>query len=191
MEVAMEQPSLSLDTTPTAGAGEAGKSTRSLSLCLSHCLCLYLSLCLTLALALALALALTRTLTLILTPTLTLNQVFGLAWDVTDGVNIDLDASAIMLSNNGGKLALIDLVYFGKLVSSDGSIRHCGDQRTGAAAGDDEQIVLNLPSVHPSVYAIGIVINSYSGQVLLPLPDAIARPMHPPNAATHGQCQRH
>ena len=108
------------------------------------------------------------------------HQVFGLAWDVTDGVNIDLDASAIMLSNNGGKLALVDLVYFGKLASSDGSIRHCGDQRTGAAAGDDEQIVLNLPSVHPSVYAIGIVINSYSGQVLLPLPDAIA----------HAQCTR-
>lgn len=92
--------------------------------------------------------------------------VFGLAWDVTDGVNIDLDASAIMLSQNGAQLALVDLVYFGKLRSSDGSIQHCGDQRTGAAAGDDEQIVLNLQSVHPTVFAIGIVINSYSGQEL-------------------------
>ena len=27
-------------------------------------------------------------------------MVFGLAWDVTDGVNIDLDASAIMLAND-------------------------------------------------------------------------------------------
>ena len=30
-------------------------------------------------------------------------------------------------------------MYFGKLQSSDGSIKHMGDQRTGAAAGDDEQ----------------------------------------------------
>ena len=62
-------------------------------------------------------------------------------------------------------------MYFGKLQSSDGSIKHMGDQRTGAAAGDDEQIVINLQSVHPSVYAIGIVINSYSGQVGGPSPD--------------------
>ena len=56
------------------------------------------------------------------------------------------------------------LVYYGKLASSDGSVRHCGDQRSGAAAGDDEQIVLSLAHVHPAVTAIGIVINSYSGQ---------------------------
>lgn len=43
-------------------------------------------------------------------------------------------------------------------------MRHCGDQRLGAAAGDDEQIVLSLAHVHPAVSAIGIVINSYSGQ---------------------------
>ena len=36
----------------------------------------------------------------------------GLAWDVTDGVNIDLDASAIMLGSN---LSLKDIVFFGKL----------------------------------------------------------------------------
>lgn len=94
--------------------------------------------------------------------------VFGLAWDVTDGVSIDLDASAIMLANDPSSsgLKMLDLVYFGKLTSSDGSVRHCGDQRSGSAAGDDEQIIINLHQVHPAVSAIGIVINSYSGQEL-------------------------
>ena len=92
--------------------------------------------------------------------------VFGLAWDVTDGVSIDLDASAIMLSGDTAGRQLVDLVYYGKLASSDGAVRHCGDQRSGAAAGDDEQIVLSLAHVHPAVSAIGIVINSYSGQEL-------------------------
>ena len=53
------------------------------------------------------------------------NFTVGLAWDVTNGVNIDLDASAIML---GPKLDLRDLVFFGKLRSSDGSIRHGGER---------------------------------------------------------------
>mmetsp|Transcript_12544 Transcript_12544/g.25488 ORF Transcript_12544/g.25488 Transcript_12544/m.25488 type:complete len:632 (-) Transcript_12544:150-2045(-) len=92
--------------------------------------------------------------------------VFGLAWDVTEGVKIDLDASAILLSTDPAGYKLVDIVYYGKLVSSDGSVRHCGDQRTGEAAGDDEQIVLGLGQVHPAVCAIGIVVNSYSGQEL-------------------------
>jgi len=37
----------------------------------------------------------------------------GLAWDVTDGVNIDLDASVIVLDAN---LRLLDIVFFAALV---------------------------------------------------------------------------
>ena len=35
--------------------------------------------------------------------------VFGLAWDVTDGVNIDLDASAILLSGDAAGRQLVDV----------------------------------------------------------------------------------
>ena len=35
--------------------------------------------------------------------------VFGLAWDVTDGVSIDLDASAIMLSGDTAGRQLVDV----------------------------------------------------------------------------------
>ena len=94
-----------------------------------------------------------------LPPTLCL----GLAWDVTNGVNIDLDASAILLDAN---LQQIDLVFFGKLRSSDGSIEHGGDEREGDEKGDDEKIFIHLGRVHPAVKYIGFVINSFSGQEL-------------------------
>ena len=35
--------------------------------------------------------------------------VFGLAWDVTEGVNIDLDASAILLSGDAAGRQLVDV----------------------------------------------------------------------------------
>jgi len=93
----------------------------------------------------------------------------GLFWDVTNGVNIDLDASIIMLDMN---LRQIDLVFFGKLRSSDGSIQHGGDEREGDEKGDDEKIFIKLGRVHPAVAYIGIVINSYSGQELDDVKDA-------------------
>ena len=66
----------------------------------------------------------------------------------------------------------LDLVYFGKLASSDGAIRHGGDEREGDEKGDDEKIFLEMSRVHPSVSYIGFVINSYSGQELDDVKDA-------------------
>jgi tellurium resistance protein TerZ len=93
---------------------------------------------------------------------------FGLAWDVTEGVNIDLDASCICLDSN---LNFIDQVWWSQLKSKDGSIRHHGDEREGDEIGDDEKIDIHLARVSPSIQYIGIVINSYSGQEL----DDVAR----------------
>ena len=52
----------------------------------------------------------------------------GLSWDITQGRNIDLDASALLLD---AQMRQIDLVFFGKLGSSDGAVRHGGDEREG------------------------------------------------------------
>lgn len=93
---------------------------------------------------------------------------FGLSWDVTNGVNIDLDASAIVLDY---KYRPLDLVFFKQLVSKDGAIRHSGDEREGDEGGDDESINISLPNLHPKVKYIGFVITSYSGQEL----DDVAR----------------
>jgi len=88
---------------------------------------------------------------------------FGLAWDVTDGVNIDLDASAILLDE---KLNDVDTVWFRHLQSDDGSIRHSGDEREGDEQGDDEKIKVNLNKVSRNVRYICFVLNSFSGQEL-------------------------
>jgi stress response protein SCP2 len=91
------------------------------------------------------------------------NVTFGLAWDVTNGVNIDLDASAILLDANH---ELVEIVSFQNLTSSDGSIRHSGDEREGDEHGDDEKINLCLGDVSPNIKYIGFVVNSYSRQEL-------------------------
>jgi tellurium resistance protein TerZ len=88
---------------------------------------------------------------------------FGLAWSVTYGVEIDLDASAMLLDH---KLQLVDTVWFQKRTSNDFAIRHCGDEREGDTFGDDEKIRFSLRNVSPNVAYIGLVINSFSGQQL-------------------------
>ena len=93
---------------------------------------------------------------------------FGLAWDVTNGVNIDLDASAVCLDK---QLNLVDQVWFKQLRSEDGAILHHGDEREGDEIGDDEKMDLHLGRVNPKIEYIGFVINSYSGQEL----DDVAR----------------
>lgn len=94
--------------------------------------------------------------------------IAGLGWDPVKkrglfggGGEIDLDASVIMFDSNKNAL---DTVSFSKLNSSDGSVRHSGDNLTGAGDGDDEQIVVDLTRVNPAVQSLVFVITSYSGQ---------------------------
>jgi len=95
--------------------------------------------------------------------------VVGLGWDEVQKKGgffapkpqaVDCDASAIMLRN--GKLVdKGDLVYFGNLSHSTGTVTHLGDNLTGAGEGDDEQIIIDLANV-PQVYdRIVIVVNIY------------------------------
>jgi hypothetical protein len=82
---------------------------------------------------------------------------FGLKSDVTDGVNIDLDLSAICLCQG---LRPLDIVFFKQLRSKDKSIRHSGDERKGDQTGDDERMLVSLPNTSPDIHYIGFVINS-------------------------------
>lgn len=95
--------------------------------------------------------------------------VIGLGWDEAKQKRglfapkpqpIDCDASAILLQN--GKLAQKqDLVYFGNLTHKSGSVKHMGDNLTGAGDGDDEQIVVDLSQVPAEYDRIVIVVNIY------------------------------
>lgn len=93
----------------------------------------------------------------------------GLGWDEVQQKRgffakkeraVDCDASAILLTN--GKLAgKEDIVYYAHLKHSSGSVAHRGDNLTGAGAGDDEQIMVDLSRVPYDVDRIVFVVNIY------------------------------
>ncbi len=74
--------------------------------------------------------------------------------------SIDCDTSALMLKN--GKLCNTqDVIYFGNLSHSTGTVTHLGDNLTGEGTGDDEQIIVNLAQVPQEYDRIVIVVNIY------------------------------
>ena len=91
------------------------------------------------------------------------NILIGLGWDAraTDGEDFDLDASAYMLSAAGKVRSDADFIFYNQPVSSDGSVKYLGDNRTGAGDGDDEQITVALSHVPSDVekVVIGVTIN--------------------------------
>ena len=86
----------------------------------------------------------------------------GLGWDArtTDGQPFDLDASAIVVGGDGRVLSDGHFVFFNQLASSDGSVRHQGDNRTGQGDGDDEKIDIDLSALPAAadrvVFAVAI-----------------------------------
>jgi tellurium resistance protein TerZ len=96
----------------------------------------------------------------------------GLGWDVDEDDAIDLDASCGMFDERG---VLVDLVWFAQLRSRDGSIRHTGDNLTGAGEGDDESIVVELERVPAEVRSLVFTVNSFSGQSFGAVENAFCR----------------
>ncbi|WP_405021062.1 TerD family protein [Kitasatospora sp. NBC_00070] len=88
--------------------------------------------------------------------------------------DIDLDASAVLFS--AGR-ELVEVVYFNQLTSSDGSIRHTGDNLVGGTVkgGDDESIVVDLQRVPARVEQIVFTVNSFTGQTFAAVQDAFCR----------------
>ncbi|HZW83643.1 MAG TPA: TerD family protein [Candidatus Deferrimicrobium sp.] len=75
--------------------------------------------------------------------------------------SVDCDASAILLDQNGKFTSKERLVYYGNLKSRCGSVKHTGDNLTGAGDGDDEQILVDLSSVPGDIHKIVFVVNIY------------------------------
>lgn len=98
----------------------------------------------------------------------------GLGWDVakksgggffgnfTSSQDFDLDASVLCLDSNRRITDFKDIVYFGNLQHSSGSILHQGDNLTGAGDGDDEVIVVNLPKIPTRITRLVFVVNIYN-----------------------------
>ncbi len=88
--------------------------------------------------------------------------ILGLGWDISRGAGtVDLDASCATFDANKN---LLETIYFGSKSSRNGSIKHSGDNLTGAGDGDDEQIVVDLPAVAAEVQSIVFTVTSYRGQ---------------------------
>jgi tellurium resistance protein TerD len=85
----------------------------------------------------------------------------GLGWDVrtTNGEDFDLDASALLLKDDGKVRSDADFIFYGQLSDADGSVTHQGDNRTGAGDGDDEQVVVDLAKVPADVDKVAVVVS--------------------------------
>ncbi|MDR7342406.1 tellurium resistance protein TerD [Pantoea alhagi] len=88
------------------------------------------------------------------------NVKIGLGWDTrsTDGQDFDLDASAFLLTDAGKVRGDNDFIFYNNLKSSDGSVTHTGDNRTGEGEGDDESLVVELDRVPQDVTKIVFVV---------------------------------
>lgn len=112
----------------------------------------------------------------------TLTRVrMGLGWDAMKkrglfgGLKeqeIDLDASCLLFDQQN---VLLDQVWFRQLRSVDGAVRHTGDNRTGAGAGDDESIVVDLHRLAPRAQTLVFVVNSFTGQNFSQIENAFCR----------------
>jgi tellurium resistance protein TerD len=93
-------------------------------------------------------------------PGLTVATV-GLGWDprTTSGEAFDLDASALLIGENGKVRSSADFIFYNQTASADGSVVHLGDNRSGAGEGDDEQINIDLTKVAADVKRVVIVVS--------------------------------
>lgn len=88
---------------------------------------------------------------------------------------VDLDSSVAIVSNK----RVVDNVYYRKLKSTDGAVRHSGDDRVGDRNGDDgqdnETIHVNLRFLSPEVDQVVFYLNSFEEQDFETIPYAKIR----------------
>ncbi len=104
-----------------------------------------------------------------------LNKIHvGLGWDpvsangggffkkmFSSAPEIDCDASVILLDKDNRLANKKDLIYFGNLKSTCGSVVHTGDNLTGEGEGDDEVINVSLKDVPDRIQKLVFVVNIY------------------------------
>ena len=93
-------------------------------------------------------------------------MVIGLGWDarVTDGARFDIDGSVFLLKADGKVRADVDMVFYNNLKSSDASVTHSGDNLTGAGAGDDETVTVELSMVPAEVDKIAVCVTIHDAE---------------------------
>ena len=89
--------------------------------------------------------------------------LIGLGWDTrsSDGAEFDLDASLFMLNAQNKVRGDSDFIFYNQLKSSDGSVEHTGDNRSGAGDGDDEAIKVDLSRVPQDVQKLAVSVTIF------------------------------
>lgn len=95
----------------------------------------------------------------------------GLGWDVRKkrgffeslfASDFDLDSSVLCINEKGKLTSKNDIIFFGNLRHYSDAIVHLGDNLTGEGEGDDEEIIVKLPLIPPSIHKLIFVINIYN-----------------------------
>lgn len=84
----------------------------------------------------------------------------GLGWDAKSfdtGAAFDIDASVFVLGQ-GKLLSDNHFVFYNNLQTPEGAVRHSGDNRDGAAQGDDETVNIDLAALPPNADEISFVV---------------------------------
>jgi tellurium resistance protein TerD len=85
----------------------------------------------------------------------------GLGWDTNKydgGFDFDLDAAAFLLGESGKVTSDADFVFYGNTEHASGSVKHHGDNKTGAGEGDDEAISIDLSKIPAGVSKIDFTV---------------------------------
>lgn len=85
----------------------------------------------------------------------------GAGWDIAvDGADFDLDIAAFLLDANGKFNDVSNVIFFNNKLGR--GIRLGGDNTTGAGAGDDEIISIDLSQIDPSRQRIVFVVTIHN-----------------------------
>ncbi|QQZ27422.1 TerD family protein [Thiothrix subterranea] len=92
--------------------------------------------------------------------------LIGLGWDErsTDGAGFDLDASAFLLTASGKVRGDADFIFYNQLKSTDGSVEHTGDNRTGQGDGDDESMKVDLSKVPADITKVAFTVTIHDAE---------------------------
>ena len=87
----------------------------------------------------------------------------GLGWEIPSSIPpLDLDASVFVCRLNAANepklLSDEHLVFYNNLSTPNGSVKHSGDNRTGAGDGDDETIIVDLSLLEADVRELSFVV---------------------------------
>lgn len=108
----------------------------------------------------------TRTLTSLNTNKPLEKICLGLGWNTVKGINVDLDASVLLLGEVPNAYGNVqyqiknphrDVIFYGQKNTGCGVV-HDGDSRVGNSGGDDETISIDLNAIPTDIKKIVIVI---------------------------------